>query len=55
MCVLVVEGSEKNVGPPRIISGTALSIILYRPKCKVFGDFGSTLLPQAKLYGSIGY
>ena len=26
MCVLGVEASEKNCGPPRIISGTALSL-----------------------------
>ena len=26
MCVLGVEGSEKKSGPPRIISGTALTV-----------------------------
>ena len=29
MCVLGVEGSEKECGPPRIISGTALTIRQY--------------------------
>ena len=26
MCVLGVDGSEKKCGPPRIISGTALTL-----------------------------
>ena len=41
MCVLEVEGSEKKCGPPRIISGTALT---YTPNAVV------ELLPHRNNY-----
>ena len=39
MCVLGVEGSEKNVPPPRIISGTVLKPTPLGPKMRGGGEF----------------